>query len=155
MQTTAKNTLPRLTIDDSGRISVAFRTAHPLWWSPIGTVWSEYVISFDGKQWSKPIYLDHSDNLLDNRPAVLARPRPGKLLIVNSSDGRHKFVPANSIMGEREGTKDPYNNDLWSQEVDLGPGNQVLPVVALSQSERDAFPAHMAERAAQWGKSDS
>jgi hypothetical protein len=134
-QTTAKNTLPRLTIDDSGRISIAFRTAHPLWWSPIGTVWSEYVISFDGKQWSKPIYLDHSDNLLDNRPAVLAT-APGRLIIVNSSDGRHKFVPASSIMGEREGTKDPYNNDLWSQELDLGPGDQVLPVIALSQSEK-------------------
>jgi hypothetical protein len=65
VQNTAKNTLPRLTIDDSGRISVAFRTAHPSWWSPIGTVWSEYVISFDGKQWSKAIYLDHS------------RPQPG------------------------------------------------------------------------------
>ena len=134
-QTTAKNTLPRLTIDDSGRISIIFRTAHPLWWSPIGTVWSEYVISFDGKQWSKPIFLDHSDNLLDNRPAVLAA-APGKLLIVNSSDGRHKFVPASSIMGEREGTKDPYENDLWSQELDLGAGDQVLPVVALSQSEK-------------------
>jgi hypothetical protein len=138
-QTTAKNTLPRLTIDDSGRISITFRTAHPLWWSPIGTVWSEYVISFDGKQWSKPIFLDHSDNLLDNRPAVLAS-APGKLLIVNSSDGRHKFVPASSLMGEREGTKDPYNNDLWSQEVDLGPGDQVLPVVALSQSEKTPAP---------------
>ena len=68
----AKNTLPRLTIDDSGRIWMAFRTAHPIWWSPIGTVWSEYVISFDGKQWSKPIFLNHSDNILDNRPAVLA-----------------------------------------------------------------------------------
>ena len=135
VQTTAKNTLPRLTIDDSGRISIAFRTAHPIWWSPIGTVWSEYVISFDGKQWSTPIYLDHSDNLLDNRPAVLST-AAGKLLIVNSSDGRRKFVPASSIMGEREGTKDPYNNDLWSQELDLGPGDQVLPVVALSQSER-------------------
>jgi hypothetical protein len=134
-QTTAKNTLPRLTIDDSGRISIAFRTAHPVWWSPIGTVWSEYVISFDGKQWSKPIFLDHTDNLLDNRPAVLST-AAGKLLIVNSSDGRRRFVAASSIMGEREGTKDPYNNDLWSQELDLGPGDQVLPVIALSQSER-------------------
>ena len=98
-------------------------------------MWSEYVISFDGKQWSKPIYLDHSDNILDNRPAVLAS-APGKLLIVNSSDGRRKFIPANSLMGERSGvTKDPYNNDLWSQELDLGPADQVLPVVALSHSE--------------------
>jgi hypothetical protein len=134
-QTTAKNTLPRLTIDDSGRIWLTFRSAHPIWWAPPGTVWSEYVISFDGKQWSKPIYLDHSDNILDNRPAVLAS-APGKLLIVNSSDGRRKFIPANSLMGERSGvTKDPYNNDLWSQELDLGPADQVLPVVALSHSE--------------------
>jgi hypothetical protein len=134
-QTTAKNTLPRLIIDDSGRLSLAFRTAHPLWWSPIGTVWSEYFISFDGKDWSKPIYLDHSDNLLDNRPAVLST-GAGKLLIVNSSDGRRTFVPAASAMGERTGNKDPYNNDLWSHEVDLGPGDQVIPVIALSQSEK-------------------
>jgi Protein of unknown function (DUF3604) len=134
-QTTAKNTLPRLTIDDSGRVWIAFRTPHPIWWTSVGTVWSEFVISFDGKQWSKPIFLNHSDNILDNRPALVAA-APGKLLLVNSSDGRRKFIPAASIMGERSGPKDPYNNDLWSQEIDLGPADQVLPVIALSQSEK-------------------
>jgi hypothetical protein len=133
--TSAKNTLPRLTIDDSGRLSIAFRSAHPNWWATVGTVWSEYVISFNGSEWSKPIFLDHSDNILDNRPAVVSL-APGKLLIVNSSDGRRLFVPAASIMGERAGSKDPYNNDLWSQDIDLGAGEQVLPVVALSQSEK-------------------
>ncbi len=117
-------------------------------------MWSEYVISFDGKQWSKPIYLDHSDNLLDNRPAVLST-AAGKLLIVNSSDGRRKFVPASSIMGEREGTKDPYNNDLWSQELDLGPGDQVLPVVALSQSERTPSAPTWESAEVDWGKGHS
>ena len=143
-QTTAKNTLPRLTIDDSGRIFIAFRTAHPLWWSPIGTVWSEYVISFDGKQWSKPIFLNHSDNLLDNRPAVLAA-APGKLLLVNSSDGRRKFVAANSLMGEREGPKDPYNNDLWSQELDLGPGGPGSACSRAFPIGEDAIRPHMGE----------
>jgi hypothetical protein len=137
--TSAKNTLPRLTIDDSGRIWVAFRSAHPSWWTTVGTVWSEYVISYDGKQWSKPIFLDHSDNILDNRPAIVSS-APGTLLLVNSADGRRKYVPAASIMGERAPGKDPYNNDLWSQQIDLGPANLVIPVVALSPAEKTPAP---------------
>ena len=69
---TAKNTLPRLAIDGSGRIWLAFRSPHPTWWNPIGTVWTEYLVSFDGKEWTRPIFLDHTDNILDNRPALAA-----------------------------------------------------------------------------------
>jgi hypothetical protein len=138
-QTTAKNTLPRLSIDDSGRIWIAFRTPHPSWFSPLGTVWSEDVISFDGKQWSSPIYLNHADNTLDNRPALLAS-APGKLLIVNSSDGRRRFLPPPAPGGRAGIPGDPYNNDLWSQDLDLGPADQVLPVIALSSSEAKPSP---------------
>jgi hypothetical protein len=82
-----KNTLPRLTSDASGRLWLAFRSVNPVWFIPLGTVWTEYVTSYDGENWSAPVLLDHSDNLLDNRPAV-ASVRPGELMVVGSSDNR-------------------------------------------------------------------
>ena len=86
--------LPRLAADSSGRLWLTFRSAFPVRWSVIGTVWTEYVTSYDGNSWTAPIYLAHSDNLLDNRPAVVAT-RPGELVEVGSSDGRGNF-PAGS-----------------------------------------------------------
>jgi hypothetical protein len=127
---TSRNTLPRLAVDGSGRIWLAFRTSHPNWYCPVlGTVWHEYLVSFDGKAWTPPIFLDHTDNLLDNRPA-LAPVANGKLLIVNSSDGRRDSSPAKTDKAsEAKPPADPYNNDLWSREVDLGPGTQAIPVI--------------------------
>jgi hypothetical protein len=126
----ARNTLPRLVIDGSGRIWLAFRTPHPSWRSSIGTAWEEYLVSFDGKGWTRPIFLDHTDNLLDNRPA-LAMEANGKLLIVNSSDGRRDDSPAKMANTSSQKLKfpaDPFNNDLWSREVDLGPATQAIPL---------------------------
>ncbi len=128
---TAHNSLPRLTVDSSGRIWLAFRTPHPFWHSPIGAVWHEYLLSFDGMGWTRPIFLDHTDNILDNRPALAAL-ASGKLLMVNSSDGRRdvqraKGVSQNSFVIS---PSDPFNNDLWSCEVDLGPATQTIPVEA-------------------------
>lgn len=37
----AKNSLPRLAVDGSGRVWLAFRTIHPILDSPIGAVWTE------------------------------------------------------------------------------------------------------------------
>jgi hypothetical protein len=131
----SKNTLPRLAIDGSGRFWLASRSAHPNWVCPIGTVWTEYLVSFDGKEWSKPIFLNHSDNLLDNRPA-LALLSNGKLLIVNSADGRRNLQVEESFWSydqswANDSFKEPYNNDLWSDEIDLGPANQVIEVAAV------------------------
>jgi len=148
----ARNTLPRLTVDRSGRIWLAFRSAHPIWWAAIGTVWAEYVVSFDGRKWTSPIYLNHSDNLLDNRPALVST-RPGHLLIVGSSDYRHHFHIAedlNSPAGLMPLRKaDPYNNDLFANEIDLGPASrepQVASARPLPGAEPD--PGDQAETAA-------
>ncbi len=139
----SKNTLPRLTIDADGRFWLAFRTAHPIWWSPLGTVWTEELVSFNGSDWSKPIFLNHSDNILDNRPALVPLPE-GKLLLVNSSDGRRNFKVAQAVSNplglNQDLTADPYNDDLWSHEVDLGRGSQVIPVTALSVAETRPDP---------------
>jgi hypothetical protein len=122
----ARNNYPRLTVDSSGRIWLAIRSAHPTTWSPLGTVWTEFLTSYNGSTWTKPIFLNHSDNLLDNRPAVVST-RPGQLLIVGSSDNRRQFQIGeviNSPLGITATRKeDPYNNDLYSSEIGLGPAS--------------------------------
>ncbi len=166
-----KNNLPRLAADSSGRLWLTFRSAFPTRWSVIGTVWTEYVTSYDGNSWSAPIYLAHSDNLLDNRPAVVAM-KPGELVVAGSSDGRADFPAAladksaleyaikNSfgalgarmqplgagpmaLMGNPAG-KDPYNNDLYASVVSLGPAAgpaAVKPAEKLARAGADAAQA--------------
>jgi hypothetical protein len=132
-QQNPKNTMPRLLIDGSDRIWLAFRSAHPVWWNPIGTAWTEHVVSFDGSQWTHPIFLTHTDNLLDNRPA-LASTRGGELIAIGSSDGRREFpVPERygpTTNSEPAPAKDPFNNDLYANTIDLGSGKEKIPVVA-------------------------
>jgi hypothetical protein len=117
-----KNSYPRLLADKGGRIWLAYRTAQPTWWTALGTVWFENVVSFDGAGWSNRIFLPHSDNLLDNRPA-LASTAAGELLVVRSSDGRQQFHPALrqfDIPGQAFHVEtDPYNNDLFFSRIVL------------------------------------
>jgi hypothetical protein len=127
----ARNTLPRLAVDASGRIWLAFRSPHPTWFvTNLGTVWTEHLVSFDGKAWTKPIFLNHSDNILDNRPALVSA-APGLLMIVGSADNRRHFY----LSEDPAATKtDPYNNDLYASQIDLGPAAQqpaVKPAKAL------------------------
>jgi len=98
---------------------------------PIGTIWSEYVVSFDGKAWSDPVLVSHSDNRLDNRPA-LASIRPGELMIVGSSDHRRELPPMKpglpparqvQMYFEDSTGPDKYNNDLFVNTIALGPAS--------------------------------
>jgi len=145
-----KNTLPRLISDSSGRLWLTFRSVNPVWFIPLGTVWTEYVTSYDGAHWSAPVFLDHTDNLLDNRPAV-ASVRPGELIVVGSSDGRRDF----QLMQRRQGPNaapaalplvDPYNNDLWVSRLDMGPGGQIQTVQATPASPAAVDAEVKAER---------
>jgi hypothetical protein len=92
-------------------------------------VWTGYLVSFDGKEWTRPIFLNHTDNLLDNRPALVPTGN-GTLLLVNSSDGRRNLqlseANSNQFGFTQNAFSDPYQNDLWSDDVSLGP--QVKPV---------------------------
>jgi hypothetical protein len=126
--TSPKNTMPRLAADASGRLWLAVRSAHPIWWNPLGTVWSEYVVSFDGSRWTGPVFLAHSNNILDNRPALVTR-KGGELLVVGSSDSRRRF----DLNPDRErprvlGSPDPYNNDLFVNTVELAPAGGTFAV---------------------------
>jgi hypothetical protein len=150
-----KNTSPRLHIDPSGRIWIAFRSAHPIWWNPLGTVWTEHVVSYDGSAWTGPIFLAHTDNVLDNRPALVST-KAGELTAIASADGRRQFhrVPAaaNAVVD------DPFNNDLWANTILLGPAQSAPSITpatkpvppgpdALDQAEKTAIARLRAYRA--------
>src|SRR5258708_10613626 len=126
-----RNTLPRLFMDSSNRMWLAFRSANPIWWNPIGTVWTEYVMSYDGTSWTAPVYLAQSDNILDNRPALASR-RAGELTVVGSSDGRRQFHRIqNNITPtgmDPDVAADPYQNDLFANVIALAAGHGPLPV---------------------------
>ncbi len=114
------NSYPRLLADQGGRIWLAYRTAQPIWFSPLGTVWFENVVSFDGNAWSDPIFIQNSGNVLDNRPALVST-APGELLVVNSSDGRQQYHPLLrplDIPGQAfKVDKDPYHNELYASRI--------------------------------------
>ncbi|MBL8174501.1 MAG: hypothetical protein JNK48_07525 [Bryobacterales bacterium] len=121
-----KNTMPRLLVDASGRLWLAARSNHPVWWNPVGTVWTEYVASFDGKQWTGPVFLAHTDNLLDNRPALVSL-QGGELRVIGSSDHRRQFQLAGAVAPRRV-VNDPYHNDIFVNTVRLAPGSGALGV---------------------------
>jgi hypothetical protein len=132
-----RNSLPRLSVDASGRIWLAFRSMSPVVWSILGTCWSEYVTSFDGKAWTDPVYLFRSDNTLDNRPALVSR-GAGDLIVLQSSDYRREVQRGlakgwNPGVWDGYGFDDPYNNDLFASVLSLPPA--ASPVVG-----RDAGP---------------
>ncbi|MBM3734218.1 MAG: hypothetical protein FJW39_00395 [Acidobacteria bacterium] len=122
-----RNTSPRLTVDASGRLWLAARSPHPISWSPIGTVWSEYVVSYDGSQWTGPVFLSHSDNLLDNRPALIS-PARGDLMVLSSTDHRRQPLGARFRARALTAIDDPYQNDVVTNVLRLGPGSGKLEV---------------------------
>src|SRR5205085_12662312 len=101
-----------------------------------GTVWSEFVTSYSGSEWTPALYLHHTDNLLDNRPALVTG-KPGELLVIGSSDGRRQFIPMSYMPGIRTSTDneilaDPYNNDLYMSAIALPPAT-ATPTAKASQ----------------------
>ena len=125
-----KNTAPRLTVDSSGRMWLAVRSVNPVWWTPLGTVWTEYVLSYSGSSWTAPIYLHHSDNLLDNRPALVST-QPNELMVIGSTDYRRDFL-ASQRDAQPLGipVRDPYNNDLYASTVRLAAAAGKIDTVA-------------------------
>jgi hypothetical protein len=88
----ARNSFPRLAVDRSGRVWLAFRHREEAVWGAnavmvVGGVWTEYVTSLAGKSWTPPQPVSRSDGLLDNRPAI-AVPREGPPLLFYATDGR-------------------------------------------------------------------
>ncbi len=132
----AKNSYPRLAVDASGRVWLAFRSNHPVWWNTLGTVWSEYVTSYAGNGWTAPSFVSHSDAVLDSRPALVSA-KGGTAMLVASTDGRREALPAGG-RGRGNTVEDPYNFELWAHTMTLGPAAQKAEVVAAKATNATA-----------------
>ncbi|MBM3745120.1 MAG: hypothetical protein FJW34_04930 [Acidobacteria bacterium] len=127
------NSFPRLAVDAAGTVFLAFRSATTASRSPVGTVWGEHVVWFDGARWNGPVPFPKSDNLLDNRPGLLSF-APGHLLMVASADHRQQVVAG----GGRRGASG-VNNDLYAAEMELAAKPQPAQLQALP-AETPAAP---------------
>lgn len=105
------NSFPRLTVDSAGTVYLAFRAVGGAWRSPVGAVWFENIVYYDGAKWNGPTFVPRTDGLLDIRPALAAL-SPGRLLIVSSMDHRQSQVPGGGRRGGEGINSDIYAADL-------------------------------------------
>jgi hypothetical protein len=126
---------PRLGLDGTGRLWLAYRHKLPTPFGVVpGTHWLTYVRRLDGKQWTEPIEISHSDGLLDSRPALLPHPAGG-LLVVTNTDGRYT-TPTN------------LDNQIYTNVIDL-PGEPREPALAEKEPDKEKDNAEeRVERAA-------
>jgi hypothetical protein len=119
---------------------------HPIFWTSVGTVYTEHLTSYSGSEWTPAVYLHHSDNLLDNRPA-LASVKGGELMVIGSSDGRRLFYPMSYSIGipdAGEPANDPWQNDLYVNHLQLPAANGIEtkagnPVVVAGPNSGDGM----------------
>jgi hypothetical protein len=89
-QRTANNrSMPRVAFDDAGGLWLLYRH-HP---RPFGAgeLWNSFAVRHDGKGWSIPRRLGHSDNLMDNRPA-LAAVTQGVMVVFSGDERRNQLT---------------------------------------------------------------
>ncbi len=114
---TRSRSFPRLATGDQGVVFLAYRSNTPAARGPLGSVWFENVAYFDGRDWTGPIFLPQSDNILDNRPALIAA-GSGDLLVIGSTD--HRFSLVQGVGGQPLRRMDTFNNDLVIAELNTG-----------------------------------
>lgn len=91
--TTVAPTYPRLTCDKQGHVCLAFRgKPGGNWRVQVGSVWCEYLTRLDRDGWADAVWIPHSNNILDNRPALISTGNEAAL-IVYSGDGRGEDNP--------------------------------------------------------------
>ncbi len=117
----AYNNLSRLATDSAGHIWLLLRARANDFRSPLGSVWMEHALFYDGKRWTGPILVPHSDDLLYNVPAVVAAPEGG-ILIAQATD--HRMDRSLQAAGAKkkgnhsmEGKSDPYDNDIYIAQL--------------------------------------
>ncbi len=146
-----KLALPRLATDAAGRVWLAVRSPRLGSRVGVGTAWFEHLAWYRGDRWSGEVLCAQTDNLLDNRPALLGLPS-GEIALVGSTDGRFAtgarlpqwFVRSLRSRGEKIQLKprktrwpDAVNNELMMAKLGPAPGEAgkvVLEPVAADES---------------------
>ena len=131
LPTDPKLGVPRLTTDSAGRVWLAVRSPKDGSRTNVGTAWFEHLLCYSGEMWSDQIACPRTDNILDNRPALVPL-ASGAVAMIGSTDGRYTsgsrlpewFVKTLRKEGEKIEQKkvesrwpDPVNNELMMAEV--------------------------------------
>ena len=156
-QEKTSNAYPRLALDSEGRPWLLYR--HRQEFSTFGggvltagALWLEFATTLAGQTWTSPQLLPRSDNLLDNRPALVARP-DGGLLAVYSSDGRlHREVSLTPDLVLRffSGMSTPpglINNDVFIASLQVARGLPAAEPLGPATKGEAAAPDHINEAA--------
>jgi hypothetical protein len=115
------NNMARIVCDRDGRIWLFARCREGAFHTPIGSVWINYATYYDGKTWTGPIILPHSDNLIYNSPAVAAHPAGG-LLVAHSTDHRQDRQVVRGARAGNDGLasdRDPFDNDVFISRLEF------------------------------------
>jgi hypothetical protein len=155
--------VPRLTTDASGRVWLAVRSPRLGTRLGVGTAWFEHAAWYEGDRWSNEIICPGTDNLLDNRPALVPL-RSGELLLLTSSDGRFAtagrlpqwFIKELRQQGEQVQQKrtpprwpDPVNNELVMAKLGPAPTAEAEgPRLEQVDVDEPASPDPLAEKEA-------
>jgi hypothetical protein len=123
----ASTSYPRLAALYDGSIALAYRSAAGNVWGPMGSAWFENVVRYDGEAWAGPVFVPHSDGLLDQRPA-LAPLDGGRLLMVGATD--HRFSKGGLARGA-DPSETTFNSDLLAYEWDFVAVSSVTELTAI------------------------
>jgi hypothetical protein len=137
------NNLGRLACDRDGRIWLFARSREGTFHTPVGSVWINYAAYYDGKEWTGPVILPHSDNLLYNTPSVAAHPQGG-LLIAHSTDHRQDRLVQRGRGGNDslDAVKDPFDNDVFVSRLEMPSSPVRLALKAAKETpSADAKPS--------------
>jgi hypothetical protein len=136
-RTAVRLAVPRLTTDAAGRVWLAVRSPRFGTRVAVGTAWFEHLACYNGDRWSRDVVCPSTDNILDNRPAIVPRPS-GDVVLVTATDGRYAaagrlpqwLVRSLRKKGEKIELRrpasrwpDPVNNELVMAVVGPAPGN--------------------------------
>jgi hypothetical protein len=83
---------PRLATDAAGRMWLSVRTPALGTRTNVGTIWYDHLAWYEGDKWSPQTVCPGTDNLLDSRPELVARPS-GEMVLIAASDGRAALGP--------------------------------------------------------------
>ena len=111
----ALNSHPRLAVDPSGMVYLAWRELEPTGHGTAGFVWNENLTWLKDSKWWGPARLPHTDQGLDQRPALEPIGR-GRLLVVAASDHRlpcQAARPDNALPA----APDSVQSDIYAMEV--------------------------------------
>jgi hypothetical protein len=130
----AQNSFPRITVDAAGTLYLAFRVPGGAWVSPVGSVWFENIMYFDGARWLGPLFVPRTDGLLDGRPALAALD-PGHLMILSAMDHRQSEMTGNGRRGAAG-----VNSDIYAADLRVDVSQAATPALKALPVEHPAVP---------------